>query len=565
MDKIGKYEIIEILGKGAMGIVYKARDPDIDREVAIKTIRFDLGGEGAEKEEMMERFIREARAAGKLSHPNIITIYEVGREEDLTYIVMEYIEGDSLQKQIVSKKKFSAQEILNLFTPLCDGLDYAHKNKIIHRDIKPANILIDRTGKPFIVDFGVARIETSSMTQTGTTLGTPSYMSPEQVMGKKVDNRSDIFSLGVILFEILTGQRPFGGGNVSTIIYKIVNEEPVSITDIAKNLPEGFEHVIHRALAKDSDKRYNACMELAADLQHPDQAADQTIALDLTREVPGGLKKPRKSKKAVIFVGIVSAIIVIGGGGAWFLTQKPKESSTPSAKKLEMKTDESSIPAQPERTPPSSIEEKLSKIKESFESENLKETIKLAEEVLAGEADNSIAQDYLNKAMAQLNEAEISRFLEAGIGNYKKGNHQQCILEMQKVLKLDKDHEEAKKYIYLADTAISRIDIERFVQSQRQAEEEKDLLTFLNPIEPQSLKEQKREEAMLLFNGYDDIQSKVSNISVKFINMRQATVSFSHILTAVSKNTGQNSIVFEGMKTWKIQKKGRAWKITGFE
>ena len=177
MKTIGKYRILETLGKGGMGIVYKALDPDIDREVAIKTIHFDVVSEGTERDDMMARFIREARAAGKMSHPNIITVYDVGREGDLTYIVMQYVEGQSLQGLIASGKKFSSQEITRLMRPVGEALDYAHKNGIIHRDVKPANILIDGEGTPFIVDFGVARIETSSMTQTGTALGTPSGTS----------------------------------------------------------------------------------------------------------------------------------------------------------------------------------------------------------------------------------------------------------------------------------------------------------------------------------------------------------------------------------------------------
>ena len=267
MKKIGKYEITSILGKGAMGIVYKALDPDINREVAIKTIRFDLISEVTEKEDLMKRFMREAQAAGKLEHPHIITVYDVAREEDLTYIVMQYIEGESLQAKIASHEEYSIGYIIGLMNNLCEALDYAHQNGVIHRDIKPANILIDREGKPFLVDFGVARVETSTLTQTGTTVGTPSYMSPEQVIGKAVDKRSDVFSLGVILYELITGRRPFEGDNITTVIYKIVNEDPSSPSELKKGLPVGFEHVILKALAKNPENRYTSCQEFAAEIK----------------------------------------------------------------------------------------------------------------------------------------------------------------------------------------------------------------------------------------------------------------------------------------------------------
>jgi len=209
MKKIGKYEILGTLGKGGMGIVYKALDPDIEREVAIKTLRFDTLSESMEKEELLTRVIREAKAAGRLNHPGIITIYDVVRDEDLTYIVMQYVDGPSLQALIDSGKSFSPQETIDILKPVSDALDFAHQGGIVHRDIKPANILIDKSGQPFLADFGVARIETSTLTMAGTTVGTLSYMSPEQVKGQTVDKRSDIFALGVILYELLTGKKPF--------------------------------------------------------------------------------------------------------------------------------------------------------------------------------------------------------------------------------------------------------------------------------------------------------------------------------------------------------------------
>jgi len=255
VEKIGKYKILEILGQGAMGIVYRALDPDIDREVAIKTIRFDMITDESGKSDIMKRFMREAQAVGKLEHPNIVTIYDVGREEDLTYIVMQLIDGESLKEIIESGKKYSITEVVQIMHCLCDSLGYAHNQGVIHRDVKPANILIDRKDKIHLVDFGVARIEMSNMTTLGTVLGTPSYMAPEQVMGSPADNRADIFALGVILFELLAGRRPFEGDRITTVIYKIAHEEPPFLSEVKDESLKIFEPVIKKALAKDPKDR----------------------------------------------------------------------------------------------------------------------------------------------------------------------------------------------------------------------------------------------------------------------------------------------------------------------
>ncbi|MCJ7681626.1 MAG: serine/threonine protein kinase [Candidatus Aminicenantes bacterium] len=216
---IGKYKLLSILGKGAMGIVYKAFDPGLNREVAVKTLHFESlhGTSEQERSDALKRFMNEARAAAKLDHSNIVTVYDVFQQEKESFIVMQYIVSQSLQEILAAGKKYTMKEISSLVTPICDALDSAHKKGIVHRDIKPANILIDEEGKPFIADFGIARIETSNLTSTGTTPGTPSYMSPEQIKGEKVDGRSDLFSLGVILYELMAGKKPFRGQDLSTV------------------------------------------------------------------------------------------------------------------------------------------------------------------------------------------------------------------------------------------------------------------------------------------------------------------------------------------------------------
>lgn len=411
MKKIGKYDIQSILGKGAMGIVYKALDPDINRKVAIKTIRFDLASEETDNEEIMQRFMREAQAAGKLTHPNIITIFDVGREEDLTYIVMQFIEGPSLQRLIARGEKFSVQDVTKLMDSVCSALDYAHQHGIVHRDIKPGNILLDNNKKPYVCDFGVARVDTSTLTQAGTAVGTPSYMSPEQVMGKKVDKRSDIFSIGCILYEILTGRRPFEAESITTVIYKIINEEPPALSELKKGLPAGFEKIIGKALAKDANNRYQNCKQLAEDLRNLDRLSDKTVAVTVTKEAPipeveekeEEKEEEKKKRRLGLILGItIPAVLIIAAGGAYFYNEQTGK--LPFVTEVVQKIS-GMLGSPPSKAQPGvmlTIEEKLIKAKESLEKGDYAETIRLAEEVLAEDAGNIAAEDYRDKAKEAL-------------------------------------------------------------------------------------------------------------------------------------------------------------------
>jgi serine/threonine protein kinase len=560
MKKIGKYTILGILGKGGMGIVYKALDPDIEREVAIKTIRFDTLIDGTEKDEMMTRFIREAKAAGRLSHPNIITIYDVCREKDVTYIVMQFVEGQSLQGLIDSGKTFSPQEIIELIKPLCGCLDYAHANGIVHRDIKPGNILIDKSSKPFLADFGVARIETSTLTQSGTTVGTLSYMSPEQVKGQTVDSRSDIFALGVILYELLAGKKPFAGDNLSTIVYKIVNEEPERITDVNKDLPRGYEIVIRKALAKNPEDRYQNCREIISDLENAIHVTEATLVYDVDRgraAAAGGRKK-----RWLALAAAVLGVVVVAAGMYLVLSPRPKK---PSPLLTDLK-DEQKAEISPVTRSAGLIgvpDESLSQLKQSFGSQNFEQAVKLAEDILSRNPADLAAQDYLKKAKRELVAVQIAPILRSGIASYTSGNYSQCVQEMEKILKLDKDHQEAQKYLFLADTALAKKDIFQMIEFFREAEENEDLLAVLSHIDSPAVASQLQAEYTLLFNGYDGIKSVMSNQTVDFSSRWEARVSFSHLLTAVYKKDGQRKIVFEGTKTWQLRKKDKTWKITG--
>lgn len=264
---LGRYEIVDELGRGAMGVVYKGEDPKIHRTVAIKTVRLSDFDEDM-LDEMKERFFREAESAGLLTHPNIVTIYDAGEEHDLAYIAMEFLQGRDLEENTKNESLFPLREVLSIIAQVADALDYAHGKGIVHRDIKPANIMrIEDSQEVKVTDFGIARITASSKTKTGVIMGTPSYMSPEQIAGKKVDGRSDIFSLGVVLFELLCGQKPFAGEDMTSLMYRIAREKHPSVRTLNPRVPGVVEQIIDKALEKEPGKRYQKAGQMTGHLK----------------------------------------------------------------------------------------------------------------------------------------------------------------------------------------------------------------------------------------------------------------------------------------------------------
>ncbi|HQB38519.1 MAG TPA: serine/threonine-protein kinase [Deltaproteobacteria bacterium] len=259
---IGRFEIQKELGRGAMGTVFLGRDPKINRMVAIKTIRFDEI-EAEQMDEAKGRFFREAEAAGALNHPNIVTIYDVGEDYDLAYVAMELLDGSDLSGLTRPENRLAFSEVLRIVGAVAEGLDFAWSKGIVHRDIKPANIMLLKNGDIKIADFGIARITATSTTKTGMVLGTPSYMSPEQVVGQKVDGRSDLFSLGVVMYELLSCHKPFTGDSITTIMYNIANKPPQLLTKLDPSIPECCAYIAHRLLIKDVAKRYQSGREVA--------------------------------------------------------------------------------------------------------------------------------------------------------------------------------------------------------------------------------------------------------------------------------------------------------------
>ena len=261
-SRVGKYEIERHLGRGGMGDVYLVKDTVINRKAALKTIREDNNLDSRQVIELRQRFYREGQTAGALSHPNIVTVYDLGEALGMSYIVMEFVEGQTLA-QLMKKSRLSVAQIKHVVYHAAMGLDYAHKNGIFHRDVKPDNIMVSKTGTVKVMDFGIARLVESQLTQTGSVMGTPAYMSPEQVNGHRIDQRSDVFSLGVILYELLTGKKPFTGDTVSSLMFAIVKADPAQPSALDAKIGTSWDQILAKALAKGPDQRFASARDLA--------------------------------------------------------------------------------------------------------------------------------------------------------------------------------------------------------------------------------------------------------------------------------------------------------------
>lgn len=297
--KFGRYEIISELGKGAMGVVYLAYDPQIDRQVALKVLRKDKDI----SDEFVLRFLKEAKAIGRLSHANIVTVYDVGQDHNTIYITMEFLEGEPFD-QVVSKGGLGHEEVINIIIELAKALDYAHQKGIVHRDIKPSNIIFSGQESVKLTDFGIARFEDSSaslQTQAGEILGTPAYMSPEQVNGQAVDGRSDLFSLGVIFYELIVGTKPFQGNNLAAIFNAIISQEPEAPDKNNPFVSKKLSNIIMKSLAKEPDRRFQTGLEMAAALKECLQDTQSA------GKMPG--QQQKKSLNALLFI---IPLIVIG-------------------------------------------------------------------------------------------------------------------------------------------------------------------------------------------------------------------------------------------------------------
>lgn len=323
IEQLGRFKVTGILGKGAMGSVYRAYDPVIDREVAIKTVAC-AGLSQQETEAFEQRFYREARSAGRLNHPNIVTIHDVGRDDGLAYIAMELLTGQTLREVIDSGVVLPPDRCAEIAAEIADGLAFAHAKEVVHRDIKPANIMVLDSGAIRIADFGVAQIPSSSTTVDGKAFGSPKYMSPEQVLGEKVDGRSDIFSLGVVLYEMLTGRPPFDGEELTAVLYQVLNGAPPLPSTFHPGLPRAFDRLVAKAMAKDPAKRYQNAADMAQDLRkcrHLFRQLPESSKAAAAKPLP-----PAGGRGKVFAGGTMAAVLVVGlVAGIYEWSAKPRE------------------------------------------------------------------------------------------------------------------------------------------------------------------------------------------------------------------------------------------------
>lgn len=324
LQTLGKYQIQGILGKGAMGVVYKAFDPNIARTVAIKTIHASLLDTDMGRE-LLNRFRNEAQAVGRLNHANIVAIYEFDQSHGTPYFVMEFVEGQDLKSLQKDGRKFTPEEAVNIVASILSALAYTHKLGIVHRDIKPANVFITHDHHIKLADFGIARVDNAELTQMGSVLGTPSYMSPEQCKGMKVDARSDLFSTGVVLYELLVGRKPFGGENTHAIMHSVLSSEPARPTSHDNALPKAFDDIVRKALAKKLEDRYQTADAFRADL------------LKAVAKEP----EPTSGVNKGLVAGAAALVLVVAvGGGMWFKQQQDARFAQPTSAQMPVMDEE---------------------------------------------------------------------------------------------------------------------------------------------------------------------------------------------------------------------------------
>jgi serine/threonine-protein kinase len=420
LQKFGKYEIIAELGRGGMGVVYKARDPLIGRLVALKTLSSDVLSDP----DLLKRFYREAQSAGNLQHPNVVTIYDLGEASGSPYIAMELVEGETLREIIARQSPLPLAQKLSIIRQFCQGLGHAHQHGVTHRDVKPANILVTSDGTAKVVDFGIAHLETTSITKSGVFIGTVLYASPEQVNNMKVDSRSDIFSVGIVIYEFLTYVNPFNGPTVLSMISQVLTKEPAPLRQLAPEIPAELEAIVSRCLQKDPDKRYQTLEEMLLELEPVAESLGQDFAKQIVNRVPELIARRDFSRAREVLLKVLTI-----------------DRSDSAAKNLLAEVN-SEIRRQEVST---KIADCLHRGQESSQKGDYKAAVQSFEEALRFDSKHEQAQSFLAIARQELERAEAVRTqLVSSKNAYRSGDLTEAEVSLKKVLELDMHNPEAQ-------------------------------------------------------------------------------------------------------------------------
>ncbi len=683
----GRYQIIEELGKGGMGTVYKALDTEIEERVAVKLLKPEIAAD----ENMIRRFRDELKLARKITHKNVCRMYDINEHENIKYITMEYVPGEDLKSSIRRMGPLTAGKAVFIAKQMCKGLKEAHELGVVHRDLKPQNIMIDKDGNARIMDFGIARsLKTKGITETGMMIGTPHYISPEQVTGKDLDQRSDIYSLGIIIFEMVTGRVPFEGETPMNIAFMHKTEKVPDPRKINAHVPLDLSRMILKCMEKEKEKRYQSAKEVLSDLRKIEKEIPTTDRVLLKKESSTaramvaklGLKKLLIPALAIIALAIVVIIIrmylppseiskpstapavssekenyFITGKEYWedknyseatnlfkkilelepenleallslasilkeqskideaipeyekvialnnldpraydklgeifeqkqelekathyfkkYLETAPQDSDfkriSQKMKYLEaqlqtLKKGEGKIvePVDAEKGK-ADLSPKLDRGIEAFNRKDFDQCINQMEEVLKLDPKNTTAQYFLAEAKKKKNEIlreqEIRNRLKIAEKAYQKGEYQECLEQTKRILRLDPNNAQAAEYSDLASRKIAPEQINNIVNQYVQALNSNNLVTFYKQTCSSQLYQNRKKDAELLSILYDNIQSVASNINIQFKEINKADTTFSLVMVGVSKKDKKKQMIFEGTFTWDMEKPGDNWKI----
>jgi len=683
----GRYQIIEELGKGGMGKVYKALDTEIEEKVAVKLINPEIAADA----NTIRRFKNELKFARKITHKNVCRMHDLNEYENIKYITMEYVPGEDLKSSIRRMGPLTAGKAVFIAKQVCKGLREAHKLGVVHRDLKPQNIMIDGDGNARIMDFGIARsLKTKGITETGMMIGTPHYISPEQVTGKDIDQRSDIYSLGIIIFEMVTGRVPFEGETPINIAFMHKTEKAPDARKFNAQVPLDLSQLILKCMEKDKKKRYQSTEEILSDLRKIEKEIPTTDRVLLKKDqiTSRSIAAKRRLKKLLIPALVIIALAIAGIIIRMYLplSEVSKPSTTPAVssekenyfiagreywedknyseavnqfeKILELEPEnleallslasilkeqgkiDEAIPeyekvvalnnldhraydklgeifeqkqelekatqyfkkyldTAPQDSDFNRISQKIKDLEaqlqplekekekivkpveaekgkvdlspkldrgiEAFNRKDFDQCINQMEEVLKLDPKNTTAQYFLAEAKKKKNEMlrdqEIRNRIKIAENSYQKGDYQECLEQTKRILRLDPNNAQATEYSALANRKIAPEQITNIVDQYVQALNRNTLVTFYKETCSSQLYQKMKEDAELLSSLYDSIQSVASNINIQFKEINKAETTFSLVMIGVSKKDKKKQVIFEGTFTWNMEKPGDNWKI----